>query len=286
MIFERTLLPIYLPLNGNVLSEQAVIVLRGDRIGSLKYSLGTMLDHFRAYHPLKACELCMEDDIARAGVAYWHRMHQIPGVWYCPQHHCPLMIAPASGKAGRYDWCLPRQDFLKRFGLPFSTSRDSSQADTLERFAHAALALTSLAPAMFLDREMLARVYADRLVSLGLRKEGGKLRLSDCSALVLKNSAHLRTRSDLSALPSTVDRASAYVSKLCWRPAVRMHTLLHLFTIVWLFNDWETFWSATELVAKKRVPKDEPDVTDASCKDRGASYRRQLAEIMKEESKR
>lgn len=41
---------------------------------------------------LKDCSLCAEEDIASHGVAYWHRMHQIPGVSVCASHKVFLNI--------------------------------------------------------------------------------------------------------------------------------------------------------------------------------------------------
>lgn len=286
IIFERTLLPFYLPLNSKTHAEKAIRTMRGDRIGSLRYSMGMLLDHFRACHPLRACEVCMKEDIDRFGVAYWHRIHQIPGVWCCPDHHCALMLSSETGTfTGHYDWCLPWMNCLTGCASAPSCPVESEQLDSINQFAYAALRLTALAPRVFLDRELLARVYSDRLVSVGLREVGGKLRLSDCVGSVLKSSAPLRAKADLSALPATEDRARAYVSKLCWRPIVRMHPLLHLFTIVWLFGNWEAFWHVVERGLRQHCRPD-TDLTDVRCEDRNALYRQELADVMAEESRR
>lgn len=36
------------------------------------------------------CHECVESDVARYGVAYWHKTHQLYGVLYCPIHGCRL----------------------------------------------------------------------------------------------------------------------------------------------------------------------------------------------------
>lgn len=283
IILERTLLPFYLPLNSSTHAENAIRAMRGERIGSLRYSMGMLLDHFRVSHPLKACEVCMNEDIGRFGVAYWHRIHQIPGVWCCPHHQCSLMLSSNTGALkGHYGCCLPRIEGLTGLGSsPFSPV-ESRKVDVLGRFANAASRFTALAPHILLDGELLAHVYSDRLVSMGLRKTNGKLCLSDCVASVLTSSAPLRAIAELSALPATNDGARAYVSRLCWRPIVRMHPLLHLFTIVWLFGDWEAFWRAVEL--RGRDPS--PPTSEGSREDPNALYRQRLADIMADESRR
>jgi hypothetical protein len=228
----------------------------------------------------------MKEDIDRFGVAYWHRIHQIPGIWFCLHHHCALMMSSETGTfTGHYDWCLPRKDGLRVFtSVPLYL--EAEQVDSLERFAYAALRLTALAPHVFLDGELLTRVYSDRLVSVGLREVSGKLSLSDCVALVLRSSARLRAVTELSALPATKDGARAYVSKLCWRPVVRMHPLLHLFTIVWLFGNWEAFWYIVELGLKSQPRKPGAALPHVRCEDRNAFYRQELADVMAEESRR
>jgi hypothetical protein len=287
VIINRTLLPFYLPLNNKAHAEDAICSLRGDRIGSLRYKLGMLLDRFRGRHPLRACKLCMQDDFWRFGVAYWHHAHQIPGVWRCPHHHSPLWVSSDTGTfSGHYDWCLPRNEGLTSSESPDASIDDLTQADSLERFASAALSLTSLAPTVYLDGQLLGRIYSDRLVSVGLRETGGSLCLADCIALILRNSAPLRAIAELSPLPGTADGARAYVSRLCWEPAVRMHPLLHLFTIVWLFGNWDAFWQIIEPDLKDRPRKADADLAIPCSSERNASYRKVLADVMAEESRR
>ena len=36
------------------------------------------------------CPLCLKEDLQEYGEAYWHRLHQTPGVLACPVHAIPL----------------------------------------------------------------------------------------------------------------------------------------------------------------------------------------------------
>ncbi|CAB3798148.1 hypothetical protein [Paraburkholderia caffeinilytica] len=158
--------------------------------------------------------------------------------------------------------------------------------ESQERFACAALGLTALAPNIFFEAEQLARVYSDRLTALGLRETSGKPRLTDCIPLILKSAAPLRVLGELTALPGTEEGARAYVSRLCWRPAVRMHPFLHLFTIVWLFGNWESFWNIVKIEFEEHPVLERLHVLDSSCWDHDAMYRRALADLWEEESRR
>jgi len=40
---------------------------------------------------LRYCPQCVKDDTENCGEAYWHRVHQLPGVLFCPIHHVPVL---------------------------------------------------------------------------------------------------------------------------------------------------------------------------------------------------
>lgn len=39
---------------------------------------------------LRYCEKCIEADLEKYGEAYWHRLHQLPGIYCCEKHHCAV----------------------------------------------------------------------------------------------------------------------------------------------------------------------------------------------------
>lgn len=51
----------------------------------------------------RLCPSCAEEDSARpAGSPYWHRVHQLPGVYVCPEHGTPLLTSNVTrGRATR-----------------------------------------------------------------------------------------------------------------------------------------------------------------------------------------
>lgn len=46
----------------------------------------------------KYCPLCLEEDLAKLGVAYWHLSHQITGVNACWKHQCQLFVQPYNAR--------------------------------------------------------------------------------------------------------------------------------------------------------------------------------------------
>ncbi len=39
---------------------------------------------------IRYCPKCLEQDHSTYGEPYWHRIHQLPSVFFCPDHHCAL----------------------------------------------------------------------------------------------------------------------------------------------------------------------------------------------------
>jgi len=49
---------------------------------------------------LRYCPVCLQQDLERYGEAYWHRMHQVPGMLICTNHHVMLHESAISVQEG------------------------------------------------------------------------------------------------------------------------------------------------------------------------------------------
>lgn len=58
-----------------------------------------------ADHSLRFCEFCLRDEVHRLGVGLWDSAKQLPGVWVCTRHRCPLHVLRSKAIA----WHLPEQ---------------------------------------------------------------------------------------------------------------------------------------------------------------------------------
>lgn len=90
IIFNTTLYPFYTFFNSYDFSTTIFnLMVESDnntvliRAGTRSYSIDSPI-YFRF------CEKCMEEDIKKYGEYYWHRIHQIPGVFICPTHRSVL----------------------------------------------------------------------------------------------------------------------------------------------------------------------------------------------------
>lgn len=244
IVFKHTLLPFYFPLTSRQRIGDIIRAVRGTLKGSLRYPLYMRLNRFSGNHPLKACEACIDDDVRRFQVAYWHRIHQYPGVWLCPIHNRELREVARCGRAaGAYGWLLPKKERLVEPSMGRELrGRKRDRFELIRSLAFCAISLAALAPERFIEKKRVVQVYRERLAALELRSRSGQLELSRCVTSILETATPLRSIFELSALPANDDQARAFVTKLCWVPVQNMHALWHLFAVVWLFRNWESFW--------------------------------------------
>lgn len=244
IIRDHTLLPYYLPFRTIDDTRSAMGAMRGDGIGSLKFQLGILTSRFRAHHPLKACLRCMADDRARFGVAYWHVIHQYPGVWTCPEHG--LLLFESTIKAngvGRFLWHLPHEIMLVR---PSSDMNDDSIDHRLKtrlvHLANAAIALARLPVNFHFDTERLLALYLGALQERGLRFIKGRIRLTEAAMQYHEFVSPYRSLPELSALPGTVSESGSQMGRLLRLPRAGVHPVRHLLMILWLYETWDAFW--------------------------------------------
>ncbi len=237
---QRTVLPFYLALRPLEDQSAAVDSLRGPSQGMLKYRLGLLTSRFRANHPLKACPDCMRDDAAAHGIAYWHRTHQFPGVWTCPQHGSPLTVASVkSNGALRFGWILPAASQLR----PASTApREASTDRSLSHFTDLARNWSALPAGCSISSADLAAVYRHRIADIGLPVQRTALAEHYAASI-----ARLRAIPELQALPASTSEARPQIDRWVFNPRGGTHPLRHLSMIFWLFPSWTSFLQELEL---------------------------------------
>lgn len=257
IIAEHTVLPFYIAFRSPSFAAEAIGAMRGPGIGALKFGLGVLTSRFRANHPLKACTECMEADRARWLTPYWHRSHQLPGVWICPLHGIPLhqSTLKATG-VERFHWHLPSSPHLSAMAV-----RDDARPVLLS-LTQTAVSLVSLTPGTHFDPALVARTYRSRLRELELlRGQGpGRLALRQIGPKYLEFVRPLSGVAELAALPSSADDAAREVSRLAYEPRSGTHPIRHLAMIVWLFSGLPGFLKRYEEIVRNST---EPEIQGA-----------------------
>ncbi|MDR4888384.1 TnsD family Tn7-like transposition protein [Fredinandcohnia sp. QZ13] len=95
---NHTLLPYYRPFLKESIVEKVENMMLYEKGSSLHMSLGIMGSNIPFPKNLKYCLDCYNQDQLRYGEPYWHRSHQLPGVYICPIHNSQLVCSDVSFK--------------------------------------------------------------------------------------------------------------------------------------------------------------------------------------------
>lgn len=235
IVESHTLLPLYLRFASPDLADAAITAAAANSAGALKFQLGLLTSRFRANHPLKACMACMDEDRTRSGTPYWHREHQIPGIWVCRRHGCWLSASDlkATG-ARRFHWVLPSaKQFAPVPGDPVPkkalqlAAMISGLVTYAGAFSPAKLRLTFRSALR--SQQLLAGPTRDRLAH---RAAGQRF---------AEFSSALASLDQLRGLPSTEVTAAAEVARLVGKERSGVHPIRYAAIAAWLFADFDEF---------------------------------------------
>ena len=243
---QRTLLHYYLPFIHASRIPEFVSSMCGGSVAHLKFRLGLLTSRFRANHPLKACAQCMRDDLAEHGWAYWHLQHQYPGVWICPKHAQPLSESTVkSTGVERFQWNLPSQESLRtpEYDTRFPTIAALGSLGSL-----VCALVDSRAPEGWFDATRAQLAIRAQCAARGWLTSGGNLRLRAMSESYMHYCQRLRGPCELDSLPITLGGAQTQIGRLFRSMGGGTHPLRILLAVNWLYDGWEAFRVAYEVV--------------------------------------
>jgi len=226
-ISRHTLLPYFQPFMS---PEQLAITRRQmhSRNGQgLKMRLGLIASSLEQYVRVRFCPVCLAEDDQIHGQAYWHRIHQLPGVWICPHHVQPLSIIEPAWIRDKAKRCfLPTDDELLAHSLALEIS--AVQRDTLYRLAALSWSVLDrdcdpLQPHV-VQQNLLRGAQAHALVS-----SNGRLRLMPLAEMLALYFKGLPSTEEFSRLfPVSAKQAPSWILKLLRKPRGAHHPLHYL----------------------------------------------------------
>jgi hypothetical protein len=239
LIDNHTLLPFY----GPFLPPDRLSRLRDDMRGSggpaIHMRAGIMACHIPLPEWLRFCSLCVVEDRKRFGEAFWHRVHQVPGVEVCPLHEILLQNskAPARNVITRYEF-ISAERALKEISVqPTVTDVPCEIFVKIARDAYWLLSQPNLSqePKSLHDR------YRRVLVDLNLATYRGRV---DSNAL-LNRFRGMYSPELLNLLHCEIDERvnENWLLRLVRTSRCAQHTLHHLLLLHCLGHTAETFFS-------------------------------------------
>ncbi len=246
IIQHKTLLPYYLPFKSKEMVSESIRALRGDGIAHLKYRLGLLTSGLGAAHPLKGCPDCVAEDSVTHGWSYWHREHQLPGVWVCRKHQCPLRIAHYKSRAAaRFSWVVPVRGQLQTVALLDGMGSGSQQHAWLDKLARLSCALLKCRPVEFCDADRINHAIRLRMEQRGLTSPRGRVRWLDTYGALQGIANNLQVMPDL-AQQATADVLRAQLGRLLSGRSLT-HPLRYAVWITAWFDDMDDFQKSYRL---------------------------------------
>jgi hypothetical protein len=217
LLVESTHAPYFWPFLLDTQRVKLKASMLGTRSHAVKFSLGIVASRIGAENSLRFCPDCRRSEEA-AGIAVWHRAHQLPGILVCHVHGSTLFDASHVAKKSRHRLFLPRDVVDAR---PYPTVQERHRRALIEvaRFS-ASMLFASLLP---IERDQLRSAYSAQLRGLGLLTPMGSTRQARLAEV-------LRSRwESLVDLPSYQWlRTENWYSSLLRNRAASMHPLKHL----------------------------------------------------------
>lgn len=112
-VWNNTLLPFYAPFTPPQRLARIEKDMVGNAGGAVHMRSGIMPSRIRPPSHLRFCPSCAAEERTKFGEAYWHRLHQIAGVFICPTHRMFLEHSPVRAvlRRTRHEF-KPAQDFI------------------------------------------------------------------------------------------------------------------------------------------------------------------------------
>lgn len=245
IIHHHTILNFFCPFQTEQRIEEAVQVLKGPQLGSLKYRLGLLTGQFGAEHPLKACITCMDEDKASRGVAYWHLTHQYPGMILCPTHGTLLNVSKVNRQwSGIFEWALPSNNLLHPCTPQPPTSASNKALSNL------GISIVDLVKhySLHFDPDVTRQVYKAALNALGWPGAGQATALESFATFM----SLLQPFPPFTSLPTSPRGAAAFLHSMTRKPRSHCHPLKHLVMINWLYSEFSKFIEAYDILTVLR----------------------------------
>ncbi len=101
-IVRHTLYPFYAPFLPKNRANRLRKLMKSQNGSGIHTLVGITASTMERSSDLRLCLSCYEHDIQQFGEPYWHRIHQLPGVWVCPRHKIILhkITYPVSERFG------------------------------------------------------------------------------------------------------------------------------------------------------------------------------------------
>lgn len=239
LIEKHTIFSLFRPFLPEQRAERIIKYMKGStKGGSIHTTIGVMASSISSPGFLRFCPKCIEENEAEFGEPYWHRTHQIAGVFVCPKHQVWLFESeiPISSRATKQAFCLiPKEPT----GKQLSPAAGSLHFSFYLAFAEAVYwLLNNATPILGLNN--IRKRYISYLQEKELATHTGRIRQQE----LCEEFTRFFGKDFLKSVDSEVGYSQDnWLSKLVRKPRVTTHPLHHILLMYFLGLSPEVFFS-------------------------------------------
>jgi hypothetical protein len=283
-LLERsTLLPYYRPFIPQERLKWCEELSGGANAGPLKIGMGMAASRVGGGNPFRLCRSCVTEDMQQFGVAYWHRTHQLPGVYTCASHALPLMQPDAFFRhRARVSLFLPALVLASPACAAIPVAAPHHDALSKISALSADLLASRVQP---ITSTRLQAFYLEQAERLGWTSRGRRLHAPMVQAAANRLSRTLPQEGDYAFLMGPNGTCAQWALQLLRKQRVCIPPLRHLALLILLGSDWKSLQYSlmSPATATLSIAPEVGICKGGTCADEAAGLRDALANLARGE---
>ncbi|MNO23703.1 hypothetical protein D3C76_135100 [compost metagenome] len=238
LIQSHTLFPYFAAFLSEERSQLVASAMTGDLGGAINARLGLLASSIKMPTYLRFCMQCLFEDEMIYGLPYWHRSHQLPGVFICYKHGCELKNSEISTFLRRN-----KQEYVcLNWKLACNGAIEQSMNEGLKaHLTSLAIQSHSLLNSSYnaIDHHLIDEIYKAKLYEKGFITLSGNIRFQSLRSMMVESLG----QELLGLCDSEINKHShdTWLHKLV-RGGEHIHTLRHLLLILFLNETTDTIF--------------------------------------------
>lgn len=232
-LVNNTMFPFYAPFLPERRAKEIKMAMKEGSGNGIYTKVGYVAGGICKSDGLKYCPTCVIEDVRVYGEPYFHRVHQLQGVFVCPEHYCLLKEYPV--KQNDYS----RVGFIRLVADALDLAVEQESQELLSKqLISIAKSVNSLAKLpLNYNVEWVNQVYIALLNQRGLVTIGGHVRQRE----LFEEIRNYYTEDTLLKLESLIDYtdSSNWLQMATRKPRRVLHPLRHLLIIIYLCGSVE-----------------------------------------------
>lgn len=243
IIQKNTLFPLFQPFLPNERVIQIIRMMKGSKKGGkIHTTSGIMASGISSPRYLRICPKCVTEDEERYGEAYWHRAHQVSGVFLCFYHHTWLLESniAVSCPMNKHVFKLLTRDSIEKVIKPEDGDNLFNRYFKVAEAVHWFLNNSVDPPGLV----AIKKRYVAYLLKRDLATYSGRIRQNE----VIDEFTAFFGSGFLQNVKSKVDYGQDnWLSKLLREPRTSTHPLRHILLMIFLGVSPEEFFKKPKL---------------------------------------